>query len=775
MKHLVIILSLCLTFTKVISQNPFLVDAGFESLPTGANTSTAWISSSASSLGGNNISCGGSSVWTATNVTAVVATTPISDPRCMHVANSPFSGNKVMVLNKTAPGTGSNTRARLKQTFQVSNNAFIYRYAYKAVLDGLSSLWCDAGCLVFNFYDCSNNLISALSRTVIPTTGGNNPDASSWSLSPPTNAGAYNNYGLAYTPNWVLHSANLMPYIGSCITVEVIVSPCVCGAWEGYCYYDSECNNNIIETSGATFPGAISYSTCGTSGYLSGTPGFSTYLWQGPANSGISGATSAAITASVSGNYSLSVSSGTFNMTNVINLALVNQPTVGITQSSATVCLGGTVTLLASGTALNSYTWTNSSVSNSISVSPTISTTYYVFANNTLGCLASDSKLVAVVPSPQLVQISSNASSICLGQNVTFNAVGSANTSYTWSTGSNNSSLTVSPNASTSYIVSATNTLGCVSSATAVVNVNGSTPIQINLSNPSVCANQSASLTLVNQAISSYTWGNGTSNQALIVTPAQTSIYSVTGTNIYGCISSASVTLNVLPLPSLQVSASSTAICSGQVVTVSATSSGSVFNWNNGSVFSNFTESPATNMVYQVTVTNANGCVSTGSIGVTVRPLPQVSIIAPDQICQGASLTLSTTLPNMATYVWSTGGTGQSINVTPSGAAIYSVSVTDNFGCSANAQKFVDVTECTGIPNNSATMNSIQVFPNPTQSEFVVKSYKDESGVIFNAKGQTIKTFQLSAENDHSQKFENFAPGIYFIHTGGITSKLIVR
>jgi|GEM_PF-1798939 len=82
-----------------------------------------------------------------------------------------------------------------------------------------------------------------------------------------------------------------------------------------------------------------------------------------------------------------------------------------------------------------------------------------------------------------------------------------------------------------------------------------------------------------------------------------------------------------------------------------------------------------------VTVSNANGCVSTGtSFTITINPLPTVTI-SPNYCIGGGVVRL--TCSAQTSYLWSTGATIQFIDV--SNAGNYSVTGTNAGGCTANA------------------------------------------------------------------------------------------
>ncbi len=87
--------------------------------------------------------------------------------------------------------------------------------------------------------------------------------------------------------------------------------------------------------------------------------------------------------------------------------------------------------------------------------------------------------------------------------------------------------------------------------------------------------------------------------------------------------------------------------------------------------------------VYTLTVTDANGCSSTASTTVIVNPLPAAVITAggPTTFCPGGSVELSASGGTGYSYVWSTGASTQIITATTTGS--YTVTVTNTYSCSA--------------------------------------------------------------------------------------------
>jgi hypothetical protein len=148
-------------------------------------------------------------------------------------------------------------------------------------------------------------------------------------------------------------------------------------------------------------------------------------------------------------------------------------PSVTITATpSPSVCLGNSITLVASGA--NTYTWSSGPISNSVVLSPTVSSgyNYTVYASYTTACNSTGSISVSFNPLPNINATLSN-SVICLGQTTNLNVTGGI--TYTWSTGSNSSSVIVSPSVTTTYSVSGENSNGCLNTDSITLIVNSCT------------------------------------------------------------------------------------------------------------------------------------------------------------------------------------------------------------------------------------------------------------------------------------------------------------
>ncbi|PKP05195.1 MAG: hypothetical protein CVU11_00625, partial [Bacteroidetes bacterium HGW-Bacteroidetes-6] len=110
-----------------------------------------------------------------------------------------------------------------------------------------------------------------------------------------------------------------------------------------------------------------------------------------------------------------------------------------------------------------------------------------------------------------------------------------------------------------------------IDSVTVVVNPNPN--ISITPANPAICQGESATLTASSDVPgTTFLWSNGATTASIVVNPASTTTYSVTGT-ANGCTGSASVNVTVYPNPVLSLISSATAICNGGSASITVSSS----------------------------------------------------------------------------------------------------------------------------------------------------------------------------------------------------------
>ena len=137
---------------------------------------------------------------------------------------------------------------------------------------------------------------------------------------------------------------------------------------------------------------------------------------------------------------------------------------------------------------------------------------------------------------------------LCQGQTATINVNGASN--YTWTGGSNSTSIIVTPSLTTNYIVNASSGPGCWASKTVLAKVNPIPFISITPASATICPGQT--ITLEASGVFSFTWLPGNSNSPIIeVSPSVTTVYSVTGVDLNTCVNTASMTVTVDPCVSI--------------------------------------------------------------------------------------------------------------------------------------------------------------------------------------------------------------------------------
>jgi gliding motility-associated-like protein len=126
-------------------------------------------------------------------------------------------------------------------------------------------------------------------------------------------------------------------------------------------------------------------------------------------------------------------------------------------------------------------------------------------------------------------------------------------------------------------------------------------------------------------------WNNGAgTGSPVTVSPTNNTTYTVTATDDNGCTATGQVVVTVNPLPTINAGSDQT-ICVGMTATLSG-SGGVSYTWDNG-VTNGVPFTPAQGTVtYTVTGTDANGCVNTDLVSVTVLPVPIAGVSSTDPL-----------------------------------------------------------------------------------------------------------------------------------------------
>ena len=366
-------------------------------------------------------------------------------------------------------------------------------------------------------------------------------------------------------------------------------------------------------------------------------------------------------------NYTLIGANGTCTASTIVPVVILPAPTVTSSASPTIICQGSTATLTAGGAL--TYTWQPVNLSGaSVTVSPLVTTIYTVTGTSVLGCTATSTVQLAVT-NPTII-VSPLTSSLCAGQSATLSSSGATN--YTWNPGgANTSSIIVTPTINTTYTL--TTIIGpCVSTNTIPVAVSPTPALVVSPISSTICTGNSATLSV--SGGSTYTWSPGAiTGSAAVLSPTNNTTYTVTGTNSFGCTSTATSTIIVNPNPTITAVASPTNICNGLPSLLNA-SGGATYTWSPVSSNSNtLVVTPTVTTTYSVSGSNTLGCVIMQTVSVLVSPTPTLNIISsPTAVCNGSSATLTAT--GATSYSWMPGTlTGTSIVVTPTATTIYTI------------------------------------------------------------------------------------------------------
>ncbi|HRY32510.1 MAG TPA: choice-of-anchor L domain-containing protein [Bacteroidales bacterium] len=196
------------------------------------------------------------------------------------------------------------------------------------------------------------------------------------------------------------------------------------------------------------------------------------------------------------------------------------------------------------------YLWSTGSQEYQIMASPVITSQYYITVSDVCGYSSTDSTLVRIA-GPWAD--AGSDTSICAGGSASLTATGG--TSYLWSNGMTTSTIAVTPEVTTAYIVTVTDVCSDVDTVTVIVNP---LPVVVALTaSDSICPGESAMLSA--GGADSYLWTSFPADPSLdgqnelpnpVVSPTVSTIYHLQGVDTNTCSNTASVLVVVKPVPS---------------------------------------------------------------------------------------------------------------------------------------------------------------------------------------------------------------------------------
>lgn len=390
-----------------------------------------------------------------------------------------------------------------------------------------------------------------------------------------------------------------------------------------------------------------------------------TVSWQALAGGNIvAGGNTLTPTVDATGYYVLSVQD-TLNCTetDTVHVTVFTDLEVNLGNDTIVASCEGSLTLDA-GISGMVYLWSTGATSQTITVSTT--GTYYVAVTNQGNCTFMDT--IHVTINPASVELG-NDTILCAGATLMLDA-GNSGLSFMWNTGATSQMITVTT--SGTYIVSIADGQ-CIMSDT--INVTILPPFTVDLGADITVTFCSAPVTLdAGNNGMLYLWSNGATTQTITVSASGTYYVAVSNGGLCSIMDTINVTINPLSL-SVDLG-NDTILCAGQSVMLDAGNTGLNFMWNTGATSQMLTVS--TSGTFSVMVMDGN-CMAMDTVNVIVLPELIVDLGADTTVvfCIG-SLTLDAGTSG-SMYMWSTGATTQTIEVTASGT--YSVMITNLGGC----------------------------------------------------------------------------------------------
>lgn len=303
-------------------------------------------------------------------------------------------------------------------------------------------------------------------------------------------------------------------------------------------------------------------------------------------------------------------------------------------------------------------------------------------------------------PNPIQVTVVDQTNIACAGDHsgsITVSASGgTGNFSYSWDTNPVQTGNSVSGLDPGIYSVTVTDGNSCVGSLS--VEITEPAPLDIEVvaeSAPSCASTSDGSIEVAASGGSdpyAYQWNTVPLTNGALLSGIEAGSYQVTVTDANGCSKSLSVTLNA-PSP-IQLSAGQVqnVLCYGEAtgsaeVNVSGGTPGYTYLWNDPSAQTSPVATGLAAGLYTVAVTDANGCSASYSIEITQPAAPlSVSLInVSDIACFGdssgyATVSASGGSGNYA-YQWNDSQNQQTPTASNLTAGTYTVTVTDNNGC----------------------------------------------------------------------------------------------
>ncbi len=263
------------------------------------------------------------------------------------------------------------------------------------------------------------------------------------------------------------------------------------------------------------------------------------------------------------------------------------------------------------------YQWSNGS--NSPALSLNTPQTLSLTVTDANGCTASSSLEVRQRP-PLNLQINASANPLCPGQAATLSAGPAAR--YLWNTGATTAGITVQPQESTVYSLTAWDAYDCPSTAEINITAAPAPELSFDADTAFFCSGQEAEITAP-AGYSAYEWSTGDTTPAITVSAA--GLLSLTVANEFGCTARDSLQVQEITPPAFSLEPE------GDSLTVTGLDDMEQYEilWSTGATAAVIF--PDSSGWYCATVTDVSGCASQACLEVEVMATRTVAAAAPER------------------------------------------------------------------------------------------------------------------------------------------------
>lgn len=315
-------------------------------------------------------------------------------------------------------------------------------------------------------------------------------------------------------------------------------------------------------------------------------------------------------------------------------LEVVSPPAIEIVSGDELIfCDGNSATLSVTNDATYTYQWFrgNTAITGATSATyvATVSGNYTVEVVNAYSCSSISEPATTLAASPPVAQFTVNSTG-CVGNTITFNNTSTVqsgiNVYYNWNFGDGNTSTEENPThvyaTANSYTTSLSVTYDdatCSSTTNNSITIGEPPIVTIDADVTEFCTGGSAELS-IQGTYASILWSTGETTSTITVTTGGT--FSVTVTTIDNCEANTSIDITEFNLPVISVDPANPSVELGNSVQLEA--SGAItYVWDpitglDDPSIANPLVTPEETTVYTVTGTDANNCVGTTEVTVTV-------------------------------------------------------------------------------------------------------------------------------------------------------------